>query len=78
MPENDDLLRALDGMDLENMTVAQVRAVNNPVLRRVLLNSLSDLTAAVQHVSHGQHTSHAKSEALDLPFDNPVVQPGNN
>lgn len=76
MPDNEELLRNLDALDLERMTVADIRAVNNPVLRRVLLSALTDLTSKLEHTSHGSHTSHAKDVILDIPFENPVVQPG--
>jgi hypothetical protein len=68
MAVSDDILKALDKFDLEQMTVAEIREVRNPVLRRVLLSAISTITAALEHTSHGMHTSHAKSEALDIPF----------
>ena len=46
-------------------------------LRRALLDAVNHVNPpALEHTSHGMHTSHAKSEALDIPFGNPVVDNG--
>lgn len=75
MPDNEELLRTLGQLDLDNMTIGQIRAVDNPVLRRALLNAVNQVTPpALEHTSHGMHTSHAKASALDIPFGDPIAQ----
>jgi hypothetical protein len=67
-----DLIELLDKLDLETMTIAEVREIRNPVLRRVLFDAILKIAAGPQHTSHGSHTSHLKSQELEIQFGTPI------
>lgn len=82
----DELVRALDSLDLSTLTVGELKTVKNPVLADAIrkLIDLSLVPGAVvpgdkvashtshsNHMSHFNHMSHGSSMA-DLPIVNPA------
>jgi hypothetical protein len=74
-PRDKDAIQSLDEIDLEKLTIAEIRALKNPVLRRVLFEAISVITAKPEHTSHGSHTSHLKDLPSDIRFGEAVVSP---
>lgn len=80
-PQSENLQR-LDQLDLESISIADIRKLSNQVLRNVLLEAVAVTAAtavAKDHTSHGMHTpghgmftSHAKSELLERVFGRTV------
>ena len=79
MSKNDreEVLRLLDKIDLENLTVGDIRNVANPALRLVLAELISEaIGSKPEHTSHGKHTDHLKNSIFDRPIiDRPIVNP---
>jgi hypothetical protein len=69
-------LDKLETLDLRMITLSDVQSLKNHVLRRALLEVVSALAAPAEHTSHGTHSNHYKTMAIDGPIvDNPVVNP---
>jgi len=58
-----DAASPIESVDLQNMSIDDVRRVNNPVLREALLAAKEKLQVELSssHTSHGTHTNHLKS-----------------
>jgi hypothetical protein len=59
----------LDELDLNNLTLNEIRGLRNDVLRRVLLDALNLSLAPPEHHSHATHSNHYQSVALENPLD---------
>jgi hypothetical protein len=70
-------LDKLEQLDLSKITLSDVQSVKNHVLRRALLEVVSGLGKETEHTSHGAHSNHYKTIAIEGPLtDNPVVNRG--
>jgi len=59
MPNTDPL----DAIDLSQMTLGDIKKMDNPVLRESIQRMLESREATQpQHTSHGMHTSHLSSD----------------
>ncbi len=80
MPDNrsEDVLESLERIDVERLTLGDIRKISNPALRIVLAELVSEAVGVKpEHTSHGMHTNHLKSEILERPLaELPVVNPG--
>jgi hypothetical protein len=54
---------AIEKVDLRNMSIDEMRRVNNPVLREALLEVKEQMQQELSqsYVSHSQHSSHSNS-----------------
>ena len=83
MEKDPEGLRRLDQIDLESISISDIKKLSNQVLRNVLLEAVAvtaATTVAKEHTSHGMHTpghgmftSHAKSELLERIFGKTVI-----
>lgn len=63
----------LDALDITKITLTDVFALKNDVLRRVLLDAISMTATPPEHHSHATHSNHYQSIAVDAPID--IVSP---
>ncbi len=74
---SNDEIRKLEELDLSKISLADLKSLKSPVMRRALLQMIGAVdvtTIQKEHTSHGSHTSHMKSEVLPVDFNvNPIV-----
>lgn len=57
-------LKALERIDLENLTISDIKSIENPVLRDALNNILQrKIDLARSHQNHGSHSDHSTDSA---------------
>ena len=56
-------VRDIVDVDLQNVSISELRQINNPVLRDALLAAKEQLTQELNssYISHSQHTSHSNT-----------------
>lgn len=59
-------VQRLDQLDITQLTLSDVQALKNDVLRRALLDAMTELASTPTHHSHATHSNHYQSVATPV------------
>jgi hypothetical protein len=73
--DREEVMALLERIDLDKLTIGEVRRVSNPALQLVLAELIREaIRVKPEHTSHGSHTDHLKDTIIDRPIiDRPIV-----
>ena len=64
-----DLKKVLGGIDLNNISLADLGKITNPALRNALVDVVTTPDAAIGHQNHGSHSDHSTDSGRFLELD---------